>query len=779
MRLVHEKTGRSDQGGSRGNAGLGWFGGVFTPSVLTILGIIFFRRLGFVVGSAGLSQALLMLGLATLISVLTSISLSAVATNRKVKGGGDYYLISRTLGVEFGGALGLILFAAQAVSVAFYAVGFGEGIASVVGGSDSVVRLSAAVASFCLFGLAYSGADLATRFQYGIMVILIAAIGALFVGAYGVWDPETLRQSWTGAADAPSFWVVFAIFFPAVTGFTQGVSMSGDLANPASSLPRGTFLAVGVSTAVYAAAMVALAATLPIAVLANDYDSLRRVAIAPWLIDLGVLSATLSSALASFLGAPRILQALARDRLFKPLTFFAAGHGPANNPRRGVILTGGISLVAIAIGDLNTIAALVSMFFLVSYGLLNYATYVEAVGASPAFRPRFRFFHARASLAGTALCGVVMLMIDPLASAAALGILGALYHYLRRTAAPVTWHDSRRAFRLKRVKDGLRDLSADVEGPTDWQPHVLVFTETPQRRERLLRVASWVTGGSGILTAVQLIEGDGASPAVRKSAAAAEDELRQELDEQAVDAFPLVVAAPDLRVGATTLLQAWGVGPIRSNTVLLNWYDSRASSEQPTLSLWYARLLQRAARLDQHVVVLDADEADWSALQESPTEGRRIDVWWFGGDSSRLALLFAYLMTRTDDWDDATIRVVAPSPADTTLKTESNLQRRLEELRINATVRIVTADDGPTMYQQSADASFVLLPLRLEGMNTLHPAGGPVHELFDVLPVVAMVAASGDVELTPDEDVTSPTGEDDVESGDADGTSPASSDKEP
>ena len=197
--------------------------------MLTILGIIFFRRLGFVVGSVGLPQALFMLGLATLISVLTSISLSAVATNRKVKGGGDYYLISRTLGVEFGGALGLILFAAQAVSVAFYAVGFGEGIASLVGGSDWVVRLSAVLASICLFGVAYAGADLATRFQFGIMAILLAAIGALFVGAYGAWDPETLRQSWAGTADALPFWVVFAIFFPAVTGFTQGVSMSGDL----------------------------------------------------------------------------------------------------------------------------------------------------------------------------------------------------------------------------------------------------------------------------------------------------------------------------------------------------------------------------------------------------------------------------------------------------------------------------------------------------------------------------------------------------------------------
>ena len=255
-----------------------------------------------------------------------------------------------------------------------------------------------------------------------------------------------MAQGWRGAGDGSSFWVIFAILFPAVTGFTQGVSMSGDLKNPGKSLPVGTFAAVGLSTVVYVAAMFALAASIPLADLVSDYDSLRRVALVPWLIDLGVLSATLSSALASFLGAPRILQALATDRLFKPLTFFAAGAGPTANPRRAVVLTSVIALTTIATGDLNAIAELVSMFFLVSYGLLNYATYVEAVAASPSFRPRFRFFHARASLADTALCGLVMLMINPTASAVALGILGALYHFLRWTASDVPWHDSRRAY---------------------------------------------------------------------------------------------------------------------------------------------------------------------------------------------------------------------------------------------------------------------------------------------------------------------------------------------
>ena len=446
---------------SRQGAGLGTFGSVFTPSVLTILGIIFFRCLGFVVGSAGLTSALLMLALASAISVLTSVSLSAIATNRKVHGGGDYYIISRTLGVEFGGALRLILFVAQAISVAFYFVGFGEGVASLIGGSDLVVQVSAVVAAVGLFQLAYAGADLATRFQFAIMAVLAGAIISFFAGSQATFDVANLQHSWSANTETVPFWVLFAIFFPAVTGFTQGVSMSGDLANPARSLPTGTFLAVGLSTLVYLAAMVALAGSMPLDQLAGDYDSMKRIAVASWLIDAGILSATLSSALASLLGAPRILKALANDRLFPLLTFFGTGHGPTNNPRRGIVL-----------GDLNTIAALVSMFFLVSYGLLNYATYVEAVGASPSFRPRFRFFHARASLAGTGLCGFVMLMLDPVASLAALGTLTLLYHYLRRTAerlgSSVSRRDSARSLHSRKVQPiGNRTSWRSPRHPTD------------------------------------------------------------------------------------------------------------------------------------------------------------------------------------------------------------------------------------------------------------------------------------------------------------------------
>ncbi len=255
FRMIDDKGGnklqaKTDASNLKGT--LGTFAGVFTPSILTILGIILFLRLGYVVGNAGLSLTLVILLLANGISVLTSVSLSAIATNLKVKGGGDYYLISRTLGHEFGGAIGIVVFLAQSVSIAFYCLGFGEAVSPLLSTDLSFLpQIIAAVAVTFLFIFAWLGADWATRFQYVVMAVLSTAIISFFIGGFLRWDSALLAQNWSAPQTRLGFWVLFAIFFPAVTGFTQGVSMSGDLKDPGKSLPRGTFMAVGVSILVY------------------------------------------------------------------------------------------------------------------------------------------------------------------------------------------------------------------------------------------------------------------------------------------------------------------------------------------------------------------------------------------------------------------------------------------------------------------------------------------------------------------------------------------------
>jgi RNA polymerase sigma factor (sigma-70 family) len=225
-------------------ARLGTFAGVFTPSILTILGIILFLRLGYLVGSSGLRRTLAVIAVANVISVLTSLSVAAISTNLRVKGGGDYYLISRTLGLGFGGAIGLVLFLAQSVSVGFYCMGFAEAAAILLPGTDGgITRLVAGAAVLALFGLAWLGADWATRFQYFVLAALTVALGVFVLGSAGAWDGGLLEGNWAAPLGGMPFWTAFAIFFPAVTGFTQGVSMSGDLANPARSIPTGVLSA--------------------------------------------------------------------------------------------------------------------------------------------------------------------------------------------------------------------------------------------------------------------------------------------------------------------------------------------------------------------------------------------------------------------------------------------------------------------------------------------------------------------------------------------------------
>ena len=296
-------------GAQRSRGTLGTFSGVFTPSILTILGIILFLRLGYVVGNAGLGRALLIICLANIISVLTSMSLAAIATNLRVKVGGHYYLISRTLGVEFGGAIGIVLFLAMSVSIAFYCIGLGEAIASMIPGAGKTLpQIIAALAIVFLSVFAWLGTDWATRLQYVVMSILAASLLSFYLGGLAHFDSTLLAQNWLSPAIGPSFWVLFAIFFPAVTGFTQGVSMSGDLKEPSKSITLGTFAAVGISIVIYLSVAVVFAAVLPKEALSRDYGAMKHVAVVGWLISAGVIAGTLSSAMASLLGAPRILQ---------------------------------------------------------------------------------------------------------------------------------------------------------------------------------------------------------------------------------------------------------------------------------------------------------------------------------------------------------------------------------------------------------------------------------------------------------------------------------------
>jgi hypothetical protein len=504
-------------------------------------------------------------------------------------------------------------------------------------------------------------------------------------------------------------------------------------------------MAVALSIIIYFGSALVFAASLPSETLIEDYGAMKRVAAVPSFIGAGVMTATLSSAMASFMGAPRILQSMASDRIFPVLVPFSKGYGPAGNPRRGVLLSMGIAFATIGLGKLNLIAPVVSMCFLVSYGLLNYATFYEARASSPSFRPRFRWFDARLSLAGFLACLGAILAINLAAGAVAIAILFAIYQYFSRTAGPSRWADSRRSYHLHCAREHLLAAAEEPEHDRDWRPQLLAFSDDARRRARLLRFASWLEGGSGLTTAVRILEGHGVK--MLKERQEAEAELRSDIAEVGVKAFPLIVTASNLDLGVNALVQSYGIGPLRANTILTNWLKELPSgTPDPRVSL-YGHYLRAAFRLGCNIVILKARGADWKTLEALPAEKRRIDIWWTDDATSRLMLLLAFLLTKNDEWEGVQIRVLAPGKGKEEGITVVDLHEKLLEARIEAEPSVIPSASADAVVKQSGDAALVFLPFRLKGDEIMNIFDGPLEKLLSNLSTVALTLAAEDIDL--------------------------------
>ncbi len=726
---------------------LGTFGGVFTPSILTILGLVLFLRVPYVVGAVGLGQALLILLLSTLVSVLTSISLAVVATNMRVGGGGEYYIISRTLGIEFGGAVGVVLYLAISVSIAFYAIGFAEAVVTAFDrDSTLLIQLVAAGLVVLMAAIAFIGADLATRLQYLVMVLLVVALVSFFLGSVGDFDGGQFTDNLGPPSDQDiGFWEAFAIFFPAVTGFSQGVAMSGDLRTPSKSITTGTFAAVGLSTVVYLAVIVILAGTTAASVLVEDTNTIiGDLSLAGWTMLVGVLAATVSSALASTLGSPRVLQRLGEDRVLPRLEHFAVGAGAANNPRRALGVSFVIALITIAVGDLNAIAPIISMFFLASYGIINYATYYEFRAGSTSFRPRFRWGDHRASLAGTIACVGAIIAINPLAGAVAALIFVGLYSFLRRREVPDRWIDSAGSHHYTRARQHLRSLSAEPEPARDWRPCALVFVpRDPHTRERMVKMASWLEGGSGFLTAVRLLEGSG--PVHRRQADAVEDDLEREVQALVPGAFAKSLLVADPQIGVQTLVQAHGLGRVKTNMALFGVRDLRGTPDERAK---YGQMLQNCVRFGANVAVLNVRRDAWERFEATPRSERTIALWWSDDQVGQLITLLAWLCTRDPSWAEAKITAYVPTEEE---HDTDRVRELLDAARISAEVQPVEGNPA-TLSEALSSATLALAPLRVRRGAAIGPFETPLGMLVEGLPLAVMVLATDEVSLNAEPD---------------------------
>ena len=475
------------------------------PCTLTILGVILFLRLGHVVGQAGVLHAVAVILVANAITLLTSLSLSAIATNTRVKGGGAYYLISRSLGVEFGGAIGIVFFVAQAIAVALYAVGFAEAYVGAFPSTDFSVRTLGTIVNVCVFACVFVGAGWTIKVQYVILVATVAALMSFYVGAASTFNVAALVENANPQyREGHSVLTMFALFFPAVTGIMAGANMSGDLKNPGRMIPRGSLAAIVVTAVVYLSMAVLLAGTSPRDVLVENNLAVHDIAAVPILITIGVFATTLSSALSSMMGAPRILQAFARDNVFKWLKFFGHSSGPRREPRRAIVMAFVVSQACVMLGDLDTIAPLITMAFLITYGTLNLATYYESITKNPSYRPQFRYSHWSTALAGGVGCVVVMFLIAPVWATVAILFMAGLYKYISLREIEARWGDARSGAAFERARRNLLVLEEETYHPKNWRPTVLALSGGGWQRPHLAVYGHWLTAGHGVLTLGQV-----------------------------------------------------------------------------------------------------------------------------------------------------------------------------------------------------------------------------------------------------------------------------------
>lgn len=714
----------------------GTFKGVFTPSILTIIGVVMYLRFGWTLGNLGLAKTLLMVTVCSCVTLATGLSLSALATNRAVRGGGAYFLVSRAFGAEAGAAIGIPLFFSQAVSTAFYVAGFSEAFISAVPAAASAdPRVVGSMTLVALALLSVFSASLALKTQFFIMGAIVLSLVSFFLGSAPAGLPDAAEIE---IGPHKGFFTVLAVFFPAVTGILSGLGMSGDLRDGARSIPRGTIAAVLTGYAIYMAVPLAFTAFVgDHPALVSDPALFIKCSRWPALVLLGVWAACLSSALGSMLAAPRVLQALARDRLAPAA--LGRGFGSGDNPIASSCLTFAIALAAVWAGGVDALAPVLTMVNLLVYALLNLAAALEENIGSAAWRPTFKV-PARISWAGLALCLAMMLLIGVGPALAAIAAVGAIHALMVRRRLNARWDDIRRSVMRSAARFVLRRLEERPEDGRNWQPDILALGAGNTRRLWLADLASAISRDRGFLTFASVVPEEGWD---EKRIAEAHSAVRDWALKRDVEAFARVYPARTPHDGMLELVKAYGFGPLSPNTILAG-----APSDADSAAA-VGDVAALAARRGKNILLASGGDGSGDAksapAERSATaargETRRIDLWWRGGGGNAPFLLaLASLIRQSDAWRDARLRLCHVAEGG---EAPENAEKRLEDflrsVRVNAEVYVVVPDGNSTPQETicagSGDADLVLLGLR-------PPASGESGESYGAYLLDCRVFAS-------------------------------------
>ncbi len=661
-----------------------------------------YLRFGWVVGNVGLVGTLIIVTLSTSITFLTALSIAAISTNAPVKTGGAYYMISRSLGIEIGGAIGIPLYFAQAFSVALYIIGFSESVVTIFPSLN--IKIIGIITTLLLGTLSLFSTKAAIRVQFFILGVIILSLLSLFLGG-----PlhETQSNVWVlNTESSAEFWKVFAVFFPAVTGIMAGVNMSGDLSDPSKSIPRGTFLAVGIGYLIYMTIPVFLAIWVDSETLVQDPLIMYKIAFWGGAILLGVWGATLSSAVGSLLGAPRVLQALTKDNVLpKQLSFLGVGSGNEQIPRAATIFTIILTLVLVYLGNLNTIAPILTMFFLTTYGILNVTAGIEKFLESPSYRPKFKV-HWIFSLLGTIGCFAVMFLINAVATVLAIVFIGIVYTWLRRRRLKTTWGDVRSGMLLQIVRYALLRLEKDIN-PKSWRPNILVLSGSLSKRWHLIDFANGITQEKGLFTVATILEDKNVT---QEKVNSFEKQLTDYLNNKKIRALVRITKAESTFNGAIQLVNSYGLGPLVPNTVLIG--ESKEENNKQA----YAQMIHHFYQSKRNVIIMQ------DFVSQDFRNKKSVDIWWGGlKGNGGLMMILGYLMHNSPYWNNIKINIkMVVNSKEAAQGASTNLKNRLTGMRVNFNTDVIVSNGEKfwdILSRESSASDLVMLGLKTPDDN--------------------------------------------------------------
>uniref|UniRef100_A0A4W4HBL9 Solute carrier family 12 member 4 n=1 Tax=Electrophorus electricus TaxID=8005 RepID=A0A4W4HBL9_ELEEL len=799
--------------GRAASPNMGTLMGVYLPCLQNIFGVILFLRLTWIVGTAGVVQSFLIVLMCCSCTMLTAISMSAIATNGVVPAGGAYFMISRSLGPEFGGAVGLCFYLGTTFAAAMYILGAIEILlkylvpqAAIFQATDIHVVNGAMLNNMRVYGslclglmavVVFVGVKYVNRFASLFLACVIVSIVSIYAGAAKsifhppefpicmlgnrtlAWDlfdvcaktvvtenqtlPSKLRMKFCSSENASSshcdeyfvqnnvteiqgipglasgiireyvgdylekgqilekahlksvdvhgsmesfglyvsadmatsFTLLVGIFFPSATGIMAGSNRSGDLKDAQRSIPVGTILAILTTSLVYFSSVVLFGACIEGVVLRDKFgDAVRQNLVvgtlswpSPWVIVIGSFFSTVGAGLQSLTGAPRLLQAIAKDNIIPFLRVF--GHGKANGePTWALLLTALIAELGILIASLDMVAPILSMFFLMCYLFVNLACAVQTLLRTPNWRPRFKYYHWALSFLGMSMCLALMFISSWYYAIVAMGIAGMIYKYIEYQGAEKEWGDGIRGLSLSAARYSLLRLEAGPPHTKNWRPQVLVLLKLDEdlhvKYPRMLSFASQLKAGKGLTIVGSVIQGNFLDS--YGEAQASEQAIKNMMEIERVKGFCQVVVAAKVREGIAHLIQSCGLGGMKHNTVVMGWPYGWRQSEDPRA--WKTFINTVRCTTAAHLALMVPKNVSFYPGNHERFADGHIDVWWIVHDGGMLMLL-PFLLKQHKVWRKCKMRIFTVAQMDdNSIQMKKDLATFLYQLRLEAEVEM-------------------------------------------------------------------------------------------